>query len=80
MRQIQRRLEALEEVIAPEDDNSFTFEELCRAIWQRDKRSFRRMVERDCRFGIYVTQFELEDADALRAAKAVSFGRRSSKN
>jgi hypothetical protein len=69
MRQIEKRLQKLNESIRP-DDNMFTFEELCRSIWRQNKKAFRKFVDQDCRFGIYVAQFELEDADALQAAKA----------
>jgi hypothetical protein len=68
MRQIQKRLQKLGESIRP-DDNSFTFEELCRSLWRKNKKAFKKLVDQDCMFGIYVAQFELEDADALRAAK-----------
>ena len=67
MRQIQKRIQKLQAAIRPDDD-TFTFEELCRSYWQGDRKAFQELVKQDPLFGIYVTQFELEEADALRAA------------
>jgi len=73
MRQIHKRLQKLRETVGP-DDNLFTFEELCRSMWRKNKKEFKKLVHVDPNFAIYVGQFELEDADALQAAKAASSG------
>jgi hypothetical protein len=73
VKHIRKRLQKLNERIRPDDDG-FTFGELCRAIWRKDKKSFRRLVAQDSRFAIYLAEFELEDANALRAAKAARSG------
>jgi hypothetical protein len=43
MRQIQKRLQKLKESIRP-NDNSFTFEELCRSMWQLDKKGYLKLA------------------------------------
>jgi hypothetical protein len=67
MRQIEKRLQKLKEAIRP-DDNMFTFVELCRSMWQQDKKRYLEMAN-----GKYhilrrgIAQFELEDLEAQRA-------------
>ena len=69
MRHIQTRLRKLNEAIRPDDD-MFTFEELCRSYWQGDRKAFKKLVNQQPLLSIFVAQFELEEADALRAANA----------
>ena len=69
MRHIHNRLRKLKEAIRPDND-MFTFEELCRSLWQGDRKAFKNLVNQQPLLSIFVAQFELEEADALRAAKA----------
>jgi hypothetical protein len=66
MRQIQKRLQKLKEAIRP-DDNSFTFMELCRSMWQKDKKRFQKMATNEFpMLRLAVAQFEAEDLEAQR--------------
>ena len=69
MRHIQKRLQKLKEAIRP-DDNSFTFMELCRSMWQKDKDRFREFVISECPgYRIAIGFLEAEDRFAGRAQK-----------
>jgi len=52
------------------DESTFTLEELCRAIWREDEKTFRRMNSGDyCSLRHFIPQFEREDA--LRRSRNV---------
>jgi len=58
-----RRLAKVEERLLPRSDGLFTWEELCRSLWRRDKKGFRKAAE-SCRiFRIFMPQFEREDME-----------------
>ena len=66
---IQKRLQKLKKAIRP-DDNSFTFIELCRSVWQQDKDRFREMANSNCpEYRIAIGFLEAEDREAERAQK-----------
>ena len=46
--QTLKRLAKIEARLLPSGDGSFTLKELCRAVWRRDKKRFRRHAE-SCR-------------------------------
>jgi len=64
MIKINHRLKKLEQRLSPSDDGACTLEELCRAMWRRDKRDFKEIVK-DTSLSLLVRQFEL---DALEPA------------
>ena len=68
MRHIQKRLQKLREAIRP-DDNTFTFMELCRSMWQQDKDGFRKEAKRCPDYRIAMGFLEAEDQEAERAKK-----------
>jgi len=67
--QIAKRVARVEQVLCPRrDENTFTLEELCRSIWQRDKAAFLALgdifpVE------LFSRNFEHEDALAAEAER-----------
>ena len=62
MQNLRRRLKALEQ-LSPEHDETFTLEELCRAMWRTNKTNFMKVVEKcDLDLRHFVRQFEFEDA------------------
>jgi hypothetical protein len=66
MRQIEKRLQKLKEAIRP-NDNSFTFEELCRSIWREDKKRYLEMANNEYPLLMGgIVQFEAEDQEAAR--------------
>ena len=66
MREIQKRLQKLKAAIRPED-NSFTFMELCRSMWQLDKKRFLKMANNEYpMLMLAVAQFEADDLEARR--------------
>jgi hypothetical protein len=56
------RLARLEQTLCPPNDGTFTLEELCRALWRREKQNFLK-IARELHLGLLVTQFEREDSD-----------------
>ena len=60
---IRSRLLKLEHRILPEDDGSFTLEELCREMWRRDKRNFLE-ISKDTLYSRFARQFEFEDLES----------------
>jgi hypothetical protein len=66
MRQIQKRLQKLTEAIRPDDD-SFTFMELYRSMWDSDKKSFLKLANNEFpMLSLAVAQFEADDLEAER--------------
>jgi len=59
---LNNRLRKLERKLRPHGDGCFTLEELCRAIWDRDKQSFIELAEGNS-YRLFVTRFEAEDAE-----------------
>jgi len=59
---LNNRLRKLERQLRPHGDGCFTLEELCRAIWDRDKQSFIELAEGNS-YRLFVTRFEAEDAE-----------------
>ena len=60
-RQMLRRLAKVEHRVCPKrEDGGFTLEELCRAVWRRDEKGFRKMAGEYGSFRYFVRQFELE--------------------
>ena len=76
LRQLRRRVEKVAAQVDPDDDGGFTFEELCRAYWRSDKRAFLKLVTQDSMLGLFIPQFQREDAEALRTAEATKRGLR----
>ena len=66
MRQIEKRLEKLKESIRP-GDNSVTLEELCRSMWQMDKRRYLQDAKEQFIMSSFIPQFEREDPRARGA-------------
>ena len=66
---IHKRLERLATKLCPSAIRGFTLEELCRLYWQRDKRGFLRLAEREyTALHLFVSIFQREDEErALRA-------------
>jgi hypothetical protein len=65
MQNLRRRLKALEQ-LRPEHDETFTLQDLCRAMWKTNKSNFIKRVEKgDWPLRHFVRQFEFEDADGL---------------
>ena len=64
LEQLRKRLVKVGAQVDPKGDGSFTYEELCRSIWQHDRKAYRKLVEQDCMLGLFVPQFEREDAEA----------------
>ena len=62
-RQLSSRLKRVQRRMFPEvDECAFTLEELCRAIWREDEKTFRRMNSGDyCSLRHFIPQFERED-------------------
>jgi hypothetical protein len=55
----KRRVVRMETHWGPRDENSFTFEELCRALWNRDPEEFRRTAaERGGLLAVMVPRLE----------------------
>jgi hypothetical protein len=63
-----KRLEKVERQLCPRHDDGCTLEELCRAIWRRDKQRFRTMHRED-RLGYFIPQFEREDFDSRASTR-----------
>jgi len=61
---IRSRLLKLEQRILPAHDG-FTLEELCRAMWQRDKQQILE-IAKGSSFSFFVRQFEFEDLERER--------------
>ena len=76
LRQLRRRVERAAAQVHPEHDGGFTFEELCRASWRCDKKAFLKLVAQDSMLGLFIPQFQREDAEALRTAEAAKRGLR----
>lgn len=68
MKAISRRINRLERRSAQSQDGLFTFEELCRHIWQSDREGAGKMAEdpSDWMFASYVRQFEAEEFSSAR--------------
>jgi len=62
-RQIHRRLEKLSARIRPNQNRSFTLEELCWEYWRLDRSGFRALVSRFPEFSVFLSIFEREDAE-----------------
>jgi len=45
----------------PQHDGTFTLEEVCRALWRKDERRFRRIAQHST-LTLFIPQFEREDA------------------
>jgi hypothetical protein len=74
--QLRKRLVKVEMRVAPANDNSFTYEELCRSIWQDDPDVYKDLVKQGEIHGSFVPQFEREDAEAWRVANAAGASKR----
>jgi hypothetical protein len=61
-RSIRNRLLRVEQRIRPQDDSSFTFEELCRCMWREDQREFIK-IAKDTSLGLFLRQFEFEEVE-----------------
>jgi hypothetical protein len=61
-RQLRKRVEKIKAIISPASDGSFTFEELCRELWRRDKKGFLKRAQTDAP-GLmqYVQRLQQED-------------------
>jgi len=57
---LRSRLKALEKT-HPQHDGTFTLEEVCRALWRKDERRFRRIAQHST-LTLFIPQFEREDA------------------
>ncbi len=66
MIKIKHRLKKLEQKLSPSNDGTFTLEELCRAMWQDDKRNFLE-IAKNTSFSLYARQFELDEVERGRA-------------
>jgi hypothetical protein len=63
IRQVLKRLEALEKVQTKHDDG-FMLEELFRPMWRRDRKGYLKLASEKGSFTAFLaTQFEREDAD-----------------
>ena len=56
----RRRLDRLESAFVIREDNSFTLEEICRAIWQESKSDFLELSKHSS-LSHFIAQFERED-------------------
>ena len=63
-RSMRARLRRVERKILPQDDSSFTLEELCQSMWRRDKRKFLE-IAKNTSLTLFARQFEF---DALESA------------
>lgn len=68
---VNKRLQKLEDKLHPSHDGTFTLEELCRSMWRQDKNGFRKFAEKE-REGLFLRQFEFEDAERESAARRES--------
>jgi hypothetical protein len=71
-RQILKRVSKLENLICPQSDGntSHTLEELCRSSWRHDKKRFMEMAKDTGHYGLFVHQFQREDAEAAAARRS----------
>lgn len=67
---INKRLKKLEQKFSPEDDGTFTLEELCRAMWREDQRNFLGIAA-DSSLSLFARQFECEDVERGRANRQI---------
>jgi hypothetical protein len=65
---LHNRLRKLERQLRPHGDGCFTLEELCRAIWDRNKQSFIELAEGNS-YRLFVSRFEAEDAEREAAER-----------
>jgi hypothetical protein len=67
--QIHKRLQTLSAKVRPNRNREFTFEELCRECWRRNKRAFLALANRDCPgLRVFVGIFQREDAERVLRA------------
>ena len=69
--QIAKRVVRVEQVLSPRpalDDNTFTLEELCRSMWQRDKAAFLELGK-TFPVELFSRNYEREDALAAEAER-----------
>ena len=62
---LEKRLRKLEQKLRPRDDNIFTFMELCRALWAKDKEHFKEWAQ-ETGVGVAVSHLQAEDATRER--------------
>ena len=65
---LHNRLRKLERQLRPHGDGCFTLEELCRAIWDRNRQSFIELAEGNS-YRLFVSRFEAEDAEREAAER-----------
>ena len=65
---LQKRLTRLERSIHSEEEDSFTLEEYCRALWRSDKRHYLEVASEPSmpHLRFYIGRFEYEDAERSR--------------
>ena len=73
---VNKRLQKLEERLCPDTDETFTLEQLSRAMWRKDKSRFRKLAKQTG-LGHFVRQFEFEDAERTSATRRQPWGRNS---
>ena len=70
---VKQRLKKLEDRLCPDTDETFTLEQLCRAMWRKDKSRFRKLAKQT-RLDHFMRQFEFEDAERKLATHRQPWG------
>ena len=63
IRQLSNRIGRLERLAPRREDGLYTLEEICRAMWRKNKNRFMEIAKNNT-YQLFVYQFQREDAEA----------------
>jgi len=71
---VKQRLKKLEDRLHPPHDEMFTLEELCRSMWEKNRKHFLELAEWS-KLVLFAKQFELDEAERDRTRAPAVKGR-----